>query len=48
MRPVINKTLVMTLPGLFAILYGAFPQNASLGIFKDHVDVGNIKLHGSA
>jgi regulation of enolase protein 1 (concanavalin A-like superfamily) len=37
----------MTLSGLFALLCSVFPQNSSLGIFKDHSDIGNIEVPGS-
>jgi regulation of enolase protein 1 (concanavalin A-like superfamily) len=48
MRSVSKKIFILTFSGLTVLFNNSFPQNFSLGIFKDHSDIGNVELPGSA
>lgn len=47
MKSFVNKTFVLTISALFALLNAASSQNVSPGIFKGHSDIGNPKIPGS-
>lgn len=48
MKFLIIKILIIPISVSFVLLNVAYSQNTSLGIFKGHSDIGNIKLTGSA
>jgi TolB protein len=48
MKSFIIKTFVLITLLLFALLNTASSQNYTLGIFKDHTDIGNVQIHGTA
>jgi TolB protein len=46
MKPIFYKSFVSAISLLFVLAISVFAQSSSLGIFKDHSDIGNPELAG--